>query len=175
MRYIPALLITLSLGFFLSGKIALARTTPEDIINAKKTTYNQKVSHYSTAHQQKLVDLSIQIASTNKQIAGRMERNVEYQGAILDEYLSRHGKLDSKSDVAHLTGNPIDDAHYWLTYAHEAVAYQAAKIYVFNLTSEANIKNDTLNTIISLSNDLNTLNGKIERSRQAIESLVNKP
>ncbi len=53
------------------------------------------------------------------------------QGGILDEFIRRKGE-----------GAGTDKTRYWITYAHEAVAYQAAKVYIYNLTSEGNLKGE---------------------------------
>lgn len=96
------------------------------------------------------------------------------QGQILDEYMSRNDMQEgSETDGIHRNlSKPVENARYWLTYAHEAVAYQAAKVYIFNITSEGNIKSDLNREVDELSSDLNILRNKVLKSQKLIESLV---
>lgn len=156
----------------ISPPLTYARTTPEDILNAKKEVYNQRVRNYSPTHQQQLTDLNTKINLINQQITQDLEQRVERQGNILIEYLRRHGKLNDETNVARPGSDPIQNAQYYLTYAHEAVAYQAAKVYVFDLTSEANIKRDSTNLISNLQSDISVLNSKVLRSQKLIAAIV---
>jgi hypothetical protein len=151
----------------------LARTTPEDIVNAQKDTYNQKVQSYSAQDKQKLTTAGQAIAQFNKQKTDQLEQLMIRQGEILDEYIHRSGiKPQYETDGIHRMDTPVDVAEYWLTYAHEAVAYQAAKVYVFNLTGESNTKGDINSQINILQSDLNTLRGKVIKSQNIISTLV---
>lgn len=165
------LLIVLSLQLITPK--TFARTTPEDILNAKRQTYNAKVKKYSPENQQKLESLGVKIALVNKSITDDWEKKSLRQGQILDEYIKRNGLQEENQDGIHRNlSNKVENARYWLTYAHEAVAYQAAKIYIFNLTHEKNIKQDSLSQINELNSDLNALKSKVQKSQQIIESLV---
>lgn len=156
----------------ISPPLTYARTTPEDILNAKKEVYNQRVQNYSPAHQQQLADLNTKINLINQQITQDLERRVERQGDILIEYLRRHNRLNDSTNVARPGADPIQNAQYYLTYAHEAVAYQAAKVYVFDLTNETNIKRDSTNLINNLQSDISVLNSKVLRSQKLIAAIV---
>lgn len=152
-----------------------ARVTPEDIVNAQKETYNQRMSRYSEQNKQKLSKLTDAIANTNKEETDKLSEIMERQGQVLDEYLRRKGiELPPETDGIHRRDNPNENALYWLTYAHEAVAYQAAKIYVINLTSESNVNSDIKSTINNLQADMRGLNGKVLKSQQIIQTLVTK-
>lgn len=154
------LLIFVSLSLLLFPNLIFARTTPEDIVNAKRGEYQKIVVKYSKDHQQKLAILSNNIASVNKKITDDLSTNMERQGQILDQYVSRHPNAD------------VTNARYWLTFAHEAVAYQAAHIYSFNLRGESAIKSNALSLISNLQFDINILAGKVEKSRKIIAALV---
>ena len=84
------------------------------------------------------------------------------QAQILDGHQKRLGKETEQ----------IEKARYWITYAHEAVAYQAAKIYVFELSSEANLKSDMLSTISLFQNELNSTRSKIIKSQNILRETV---
>lgn len=96
------------------------------------------------------------------------------QGEILDEFIGRNNanKITGADGIHRNLTDPIENARYWLTYAHEAVAYQAAKVYVYNLTSEKNVNQDILSQINILSSDLNILRNKVLKSQQIIGGLV---
>lgn len=150
-----------------------ARTTPEDIINAQRQTFTQKLSRYSLSNQQKIKDADAKIAQFNAEKTTLLEDNMIRQGEILDEYARRKNiTIAPETDGIHRRDNPFENARYWLTYAHEAVAYQAAHIYVFNLTSESNTKGDINSQINALQSDLNILRGKVAKSQKIIADLV---
>lgn len=151
-----------------------ARTTPEDIVNSKREAYLQKVSKYSQTNQQKLKKLSQNITEVNKKATDELSQIMERQAQILDEYIRRTGTDPRyQTDGIHRNlNNKIENARYFLTFAHEAVAFQAAKIYIFDLFSEKNIKGDALSTISQLQSDLNILRGKVTKSQNIIKDLI---
>lgn len=152
---------------------ASARTTPEDILNSQKQAYQEKVQGFSLKHQQQLEDLSQKIAGLNKKITDDLEKNTLRQGQILDEYTRRNNIQERSGDgISRNLSDPVENARYWLTFANEAIAYQAAKIYIFNLTSETNIKNDASATIFQLQSDINILSSKVAKSQKIIKQLV---
>ena len=153
-----------------------ARTTPEDIVNAQKESYNQRIQNYSQPSKQKLLEWDKKIELFNDQKSADLEHNLEAQGAILDEFIRRNEIAEKKQTdgITRNLSNPIENARYWLTYAHEAVAFQAAKVYIFNATSEASINQNILTTINTMQADLNNLRSKVQKSQTIIEELVNK-
>jgi ABC-type methionine transport system ATPase subunit len=97
------------------------------------------------------------------------------QGQILDEYIYRHNIEEPQEDGKQRNlSNPVENARYWLTYAHEAVAYQAIQVYIFNLNGQANIKNDINAQINNLASSMNVLKGKVDKSQKLIADLVAK-
>lgn len=154
---------------------AYSRTTPEDIINAQKQTYNQKVSNYSPEGKQKLSDFEKKIADLNALITSDYETQMLRQGTILDEYVKRNEILERQGDgITRNLSEPVENSRYWITYAHEAVAYQAAKIYIPALTGEANINRDLTTQINILQSDINILRGKVIKSQNILKQTVNK-
>lgn len=151
-----------------------ARITPEDQVNAKRETYEQRVKNYSKENQQKLEDLSLKISETNKRFADNLEQNLQRQGQILDEYVRRNNiQEDGGKDGVHRNlFNKVANARYWLTFAHEAVAYQAAKVYIFNLTSEKNLKSDAINLISQFQIDLNSIRAKVIKSQNILKEVL---
>ena len=119
-------LFILTTCYLLLATSIYARTTPEDIVNSKKDSYNQTVQNYSPENKQKLDSYSHNIATLNKIITDDYQFNMETQALILNEYIKRNPEQASSSQV--------ENAQYWLTYAHEAVAFQAAKIYIFEFS-----------------------------------------
>lgn len=151
------------LCFTLFPVLVFARVTPEDILNTKKETYEKKVVNYSANHKQNLENLSKEIVRVNKNRTDELERNMETQAAILDEYEARANGKNKEG---------VKNARYWITYAHEAVAYQAAKIYVFDLSSEGNIKSDAQGTINIFQSELNSARSKVINSQKILLETV---
>lgn len=170
MRFIlPIILI----AFLLNPNYSFARTTPEDIVNEKKLVYEQKVKSYSAINQQHLNKLSQDLAQVNKQETGYLESLVFRQGEILDEYVRRNNiKEDGGADGIHRSQDPVSVARIQVTRAHEDIAYQAARVYIFNLTSEGNIKKDAINLISNLEADLNKAKSSAIYSQNLILKLV---
>ena len=156
------LIILILWGVGILPGFVLARVTPEDIVNSKKDAYASVVKSYSLDHQQRLKTLSEKIAQVNKFRTDQLENIMETQASILNEYESRNSK-----DV-----EGIKKARYWITFAHEAVSFQAAKIYVFELSNEANIKRDTLSTISLFQNDLESTRNKVINSQKTLGGVV---
>jgi len=151
-----------------------ARTTPQDIIDTQLESYNSKLQTYSPQSKLKLETASGRISDLNKKITSDWEANCLRQGEILEEYIRRF-EIEEKKLTDGKTrnlSNEVENARYWLTYAHEAAAYQAANKYIFNLTSENNINSDINSKINQMSGDLNILRGKVLKSQKIIENLV---
>lgn len=170
---LPFLVLTFN---FLFTPSTFARTTPEDIVNAQKSAYQQSIRNYSTSSKEKLNLWEKKIETFNDIKCAELEHIMETQGLILDEFIRRN-EISQKKMTDGKTrnlGDPIENARYWLTYAHEAVAYQAAKNYVFNATGESAINQNITSTINVMSGDINILKGKVQKSQTIIEDLVNK-
>lgn len=164
MRILPALILII-LWLALSPVLVVARITPEDIVNSKKEAYESRVINYSTTHKQNLESLSKNIAQVNKKRTNELDRIMVTQASILDEYERRQNGKDTEA---------IKKARYWITYAHEAVAYQVAKIYIYDLSGESNIRRDALNTISFFQSELNSTRSKVINSQKILEGTVGK-
>ena len=152
-------------GFTIFPTISLARVTPEDIINSKKEAYDKVAAKYSLLSKQKLEGLSKEIVQINKQRTDELDQIMVVQAAILDEYERRTNGKDIEG---------IKKARYWITYAHEAVAYQAAKIYVFELNGEGRIKSDATSTVNLFQLELSSTRLKVINSQKILEEVVSK-
>lgn len=157
------LIISSFLIFLLLVPVVQARITPEDIINAKKSAYGDKVKSYSPLNKQKLETLSQKIAELNKIKTEELSQIMGRQGEVLDEYQRRKGGDSTPA---------IEKARYWLTFAHEAVAYQAAKIYIFDLAHENNLKQDALKTLNLFKYELNYARSTAVKSQKIIADLA---
>ncbi len=146
-----------------------ARVTPEDIVNEKKAVYQQKVGGYSEDHKRKLEDLSRRVDQINQQRSFELQENVLTQGLILDEFQNR---VNSEKTISSSKAKQIEDVRYWITFAHEAISYQKAKIYIYDLIGESAIRNDTLRLINLFSSDLNSTRAKVIKSQKLLENLV---
>src|SRR5687768_10857937 len=95
------ILVLISLVLLLPHSIQ-ARTTPEDIVNAKKAAYNAKYQQYSPTSKQKLDDYEKRISVLNRQITDDWDLGMVRQGEILDEYTRRNPSVN------------VENARYWL-------------------------------------------------------------
>ena len=174
MQKIIFLSFFLFLCSFLLIPTTYARTTPEDIVNAQKQSYQQSIQNYSTQNKQKLEIWDKKIEQFNDQKSAELEYIMETQGAILDEFIHRN-EIAEKKQTDGKTRNlsdPIENARYWITFAHEAVAYQAARVYVFSPSGEANINQTITSTINQMHSDLNILRQKVQKSQDIMENLI---
>lgn len=162
MKKLTALLFIL---FLIPTQYVYARITPHDIVKASKEVYEKKLKFYSVSNQQKLNKMEGLIAQVNKIRTDQLVQIMQKQAAILDEYQKRVGDKNAKD---------IDNARYWITFAHEAVAYQAAKIYIFDLSAEKNLIQDINSTINLLQSDLNLTRLKVINSQKNLKKSVKK-
>jgi hypothetical protein len=152
-----------------------ARTTPDDILREQRDVYNMRVKNYSPENQKKLAEFEQKVAAMNKNQTDILEAKMVRQGEILNEYVFRQGIQERQADgISRDLSDPVENARYWLTYAHEAVAYQAAKHYIFDLSGEANMKANVTSKINQLANDIDILAGKVDKSQKLVEALVSK-
>lgn len=166
------LLITLSSSLF----TVFARTTPEDIYNEKLAAYEIKRQTYSLENQKKLDLFQDEIKKLNALISSELENNTLRQGEILNEYILRNDipTVPETDGIQRNLSDPVENARYWITYAHEAIAFQAAKNYLFSLTGEANVNRDIVIQIQALQADSGVLKGKVEKSKQALLKLLDQ-
>ena len=153
-----------------------ARTTPEDIYNEKRQAYESRRQTYSLENQKKLDQFEQEIKNLNAVITRELENNTLRQGEILNEYILRNNipTVPETDGIKRNLDDPVENARYWITYAHEAIAFQAAKNYLFSLTGEANIDRDIVVQIQALQAETGVLKGKVEKSKQALISLLKK-
>lgn len=157
------ILILILFAFMFFSHSAFARVTPEDIINARQEAYDKKIVNYSFLNQQKLKTLGQKIAQINKKRSDELDKIMVTQAEILNEYERRSGGENKAG---------IEKVRYWVTFAHEAVAYQAAKIYIFDLSTEKAIRNDVLATINLFQSELNSTRSKVIYSQKVLKETV---
>lgn len=155
--------LLLSTIYYLPSTI-YARVTPQDRIDELRQRLEERVKNYSNTNKENLLNISSQIEKMNKEKAEELERNMALQGAILDEYERRLGKESER----------VKNARYWITFAHEAVAYQAGKVYIFELSGESNLKSDILRTVNKFESELNYARGTAVKSQKLLKELVNE-
>lgn len=169
-----------SLFLFLTALIftpfALARVNPESIYNDQRQAYEIKRQTYSLENQKELDQYEDEIKNLNAFITTELEQDTLRQGEILDEYIRRNNipTIPETDGIHRNLTDPVENARYWITYAHEAIAFQAAKNYMFGLTGEKNLNKDIIIQIQALQSDIGGLKGKIEKSKQTLVSLLKK-
>lgn len=174
----PKLLLSLLLVLVLLIPVSTtsARTTPEDIYNEKLQAYESKRQTFSLENQKKLDLYQEEIKNLNVFITQELENNTLRQGEILNEYILRNDipTVPETDGIQRNLSDPVENARYWITYAHEAIAFQAAKNYLFSLSSEANVDRDITIQIQALQGDIGVLKGKVDKSKQALIKLLSK-
>ena len=170
------IVLLLLLTYFTLPVSTSARTTPEDIYNEKRQAYETRRQTYSLENQKKLDQYEEEIKTLNAFISQELENNTLRQGEILNEYILRNDipTVPETDGIQRNLSDPVENARYWITYAHEAIAFQAAKNYMFGLTGEANINKDIIIQINALQGDIGILKGKVEKSKQALIALLKK-
>lgn len=174
------LLLVCGLFFFLLTTNYLpptihARVTPEDIVNEQKSAYEQTLGNYSPENRQKIEEFSKKIADFNAEKTYALELIAQRQGEILDEYVRRNNiEENGGADGIHRSNDPVSVARIEITRAHEAIAYQAAKVYIPSLSGQSNIKSDSLNLINRLQYDMNIAKNKLVYSHSLLENLLEK-
>lgn len=153
----------LSVFLSLPNQVIARRVAPQNILDIKKDIYNQKVQNYSLEHKNELEKITFRIMKINKLRTDQLSQIIQTQANILDEYQNRN---EGKNIEA------IEKARYWITFAHEAVAYQAAKIYVFELSSEPAIKGDANNLVSLFQSDLSSTRNKVIYSQKILKSTL---
>lgn len=174
LKLLFSFLLVLALSVFAST--ISARTTPEDIYNQNRQAYETKRQTFSLENQKKLDAYEDEIKALNAFITKELENNTLEQGEILDEYIRRNNipTVPETDGIKRNLSDPLENARYWITYAHEAIAFQAAKNYMFSLSSEANVNRDITIQIQALQGDIGVLKGKVEKSKQALIALLKK-
>lgn len=156
------IILLLTTSYFLPTAV-FARVTPEDIANEQRGIYNSQVKNYSNENKKRLDEAGKKLQALNLRICGELDELMVRQGQILDEYLKRKGFKETEA---------IKNSRYWITFAHEAVAYQQAKIYIFSLTGETNVERDINIAINNLQSDITTLKGKVVKSQGILKTTV---
>lgn len=175
MKKLLLIILLFFLTLYASPFTLYARTTPDDILREQREVYNNRVKNYSPENQKKLAEFEQKIAAMNKYQTDVLESKMRRQGEILNEYVFREGIQERQADgITRDLSDPVENARYWITYAHEAVAFQAAKHYIFDLSGEANIKTNVTSKINQLANDIDILAGKVDKSQKLVEALVSK-
>jgi hypothetical protein len=153
-----------------------ARVNPESIYNDARASYEKKRQTYSLENQKKLDQYEEEIKGLNAFITQELEHNTLRQGEILNEYILRNDipTVPETDGIKRNLSDPVENARYWITYAHEAIAFQAAKNYLFGLSSESNIDRDIIIQINALQGDIGVLKGKIDKSKQALIQMLKK-
>ncbi len=171
-----SLLLVLVLLLSTVSTSVFARTTPEDIYNANRQTYENKRQTFSLENQKKLDQYEQEIKLLNAFITKELENNTLIQGEILNEYIIRNDipTVPETDGIQRNLSDPVENARYWITYAHEAIAFQAAKNYLFSLSSEASIDRDITLQINALQGDIGVLKGKVDKSKQALIKMLEK-
>ncbi|MDO8429031.1 MAG: hypothetical protein Q7S88_00175 [Candidatus Daviesbacteria bacterium] len=148
------------LGF---APVAEGRVTPEDIVVAQKESYQKSTESYTDASKMKLDNLQKDILNLNRKLTAELDYAMVVQALILDEFEVRaEGKYKSQ----------IEDARYWITFAHEAVAYQAAKTYIPRVTGEQNFKSDASSTIGLFKSEIFSARLKVFKAEGIVKGLL---
>lgn len=75
-----------------------------------------------------MIFAQVTLSDVNQKVCLRFEQDLNKISAIMEELKRRKGIEGEKTTVAFGTPkNPIESADYWITFAHEALAFQKAQ------------------------------------------------
>lgn len=165
----------LLLPFFLLALVlpatALARVTPDDIYQSKRTAFEASLTKISDPVKREAIrQADGMLNQVNQTVSGRFDVDLAKLSAILEEEKSR--QKVTKTVVAYGRGStPLDAAAYYLNYAEEAVAYQKSRDYTPQIYGN-NLSGAVAASINNLQADLQTLQGKVLRAKTEIKKAV---
>lgn len=145
---------------------AEARVTPDDIYQAKRSEFTNNLDKISdNGLKSNILEADWAIKEINQSVTRRYDGDMAILAGIVSE-------LEQRADRQKRENPFLENALYWVTFAHEAVAYQKIQDYTPNLSG-----NSPLAAIKSSSNrlrgDLNTLKGKILKAKTMVKKAVN--
>lgn len=162
------------LAFFPS--ISYARTTPNDIYQQRRESFEEKLEEISDSAKKEQMRLADKVLNQiNQAICDRFEQDIAKLAAILSEIRSREGMAGAPTVVAFGQGkNQIEVADYWVNYAQEAVAYQRIADYTPQFSGDSNLSLSVSSSMNNLQGDLTILQGKILRAKTEVKKVLQK-
>lgn len=151
----------------------LARVTPNDLYQAKRTAFENHLSKISNPGKKQAVMEADQLLNTiNQQVTFRFDADIAHLSAILEEEKSRQGRIETV--VAYGQGDTqLDTAAYYLNFAAEAVAYQKIQDYTPQI-AQGSLDNAVRISQNNLKGNLQTVAGKLFRAKLEISKAIHE-
>lgn len=157
------------------SSISFARVSVNDVYQAKRQAWEEKVAKLSSANQEKVKKADQILKDVNLKICSRFDEDIALLTAIDTEIRSRRGMDSVPTVVAYGSGNtPLENAEYWLNYAQEAVAYQKIADYTTNINGNSSVEGAINSEKASLKSDLGVLKNKILRAKEELRKVLNE-
>jgi hypothetical protein len=169
----PKLFLSILLAVtLLFPNIALARYTPNDLYQEKRTGFEAQLnSIQDPAKKAQIEKLDQGIYDVNNKIADRFNQDALRLAAIMDEVKRRQGIKETRVAYGNVN-TPIEQADYWVNFAAEAVAYQKIQDYTPYGISETNISGPVQSSINRMKSDYSVLRDKIFRAKTEVGKVL---
>ncbi|MCL4366572.1 hypothetical protein M1563_00130 [Patescibacteria group bacterium] len=165
------LMLLLSLILLVYTAPIFARTTPEDIYQAKRSDFNNNLTKMQDQTKKQLVMQADQMLKTiNLAVCARFDVDIARLAAVLEEEKNRQSVTSTR--VAYGQGNtPLDSAAYSINYAEEAIAYQKVQDYTPQISNNGLVGAVTT-SMKNLKTNLLTLRSKILNAKTATQKAL---
>lgn len=167
------ILSLLAVLLFLPSTV-LARVTPNDIYQERKAKFEDSLNNISDPiKKEKLVQSQKLLNLINQRVGDRFLEDINKLSAIMEELRTRQGIKETRVAYGSVD-TAIENADYWVNWAAEAIAYQKAKEYMPEFSSEAAAINSIKTSSTSLKSDLQVLRGKVMKAKGEVKKALNQ-
>lgn len=143
-----------------------ARVTPDDIYQERRAEFKKGLDKINNEKvKSDVLEADWTLKEINQNVTGRFDKDMAILAGIVSELEQRVDKQEKENPY-------LEDALYWVTFAHEAVAYQKIQDYTPNLSGNTPLAAIKLSSN-RLRGDLNTLKGKILKAKTMVKKAVN--
>ncbi len=167
----PILGFILLLIYLFCPATTLARVTPDDIYQSRRSDFKANLSKIQDPVKKQLVVTADQaLKDINQSVCARFQNDLNRMAAVMEEEKSRQNITNTV--VAYGQDNtPLDSAAYYLNYAAEALAYQKSQDYTPNIAG-GNLTGAINNSSNNLRSSLGILQGKILRAKVEVKKAL---
>jgi hypothetical protein len=158
----------------LSPVLVFARTTPNDLYQEKRATFDAVTASIKDEKKKENIILADRLLDNiNQSVCNRFDVDAQRLAAIMEELKRRKGITSTR--VAYGSGSTkIEQADYYVNFAAEAIAYQKSQNYTPTGITEKNLSKPVSASMGQLRSDLQTLKGKVLRAKQEVQNALNE-
>lgn len=145
------------------------RTENAEKMKTRREAYKAKMEEIKDAKKKSLVEsLDTRISSINKKNTDQMATHIEKLTLLLERISSKAATLKAEGKNTTTLDSSITKATTALNAAKTAVATQAAKEYVFTITSETTLKTDVSPVVKQFRTDITATHKLLIAARLAV-------